>query len=381
MYTPNYVLGQLSASKSASPPSGKPLKTKSTMRYLHLTFLFCVLSVFSSSPTLENPSSTTTSTLNSATANSTPANDVEPTATNIILQSKDGGQTWQDISLDLPENEEPKDFFAGESDVYMRIKNAMYHSKSNLTTPVWEKVNVPDLQGASIAFNRSGLTAYNYAGEVYKKIPATGAWVPIYTNFKKHSMRSIFEAADGSIFLGDDSGLYKSVDNGKSWRQVQNGGWVTHIVESEGVLVGSGQEGIMRSTDNGEHWESVISEGGVGIAVERIKGGFAAISYNTRTQSRRIRISLDSGKTWKAIDETIQPLLHIPSFNGFSDAASISSIKQIGNYFICGHPIGILVSPDMGKTWNVAHKGVDQKVFKVFASGNTLYAVLMNMGC
>jgi photosystem II stability/assembly factor-like uncharacterized protein len=349
------------------------------MRYLHLTFLFCVLSVFSYNPTLENPSSSTS---NADTGNSTSSNDGEPRISNVILQSKDGGKTWQDISLDLPENEEPKDFFAGESDVYMRIKNAMYHSKSNLTTPVWEKVNVADLQGgASIAFNRSGLLAYNYAGEVYKKIPATGAWVPVYTNFKKPLLRTIFEAADGSLFLGSDSGLFKSVDNGKSWRQVLSEGWVGNLVESEGVLMGTGQNGIMRSTDNGEHWEWVISEGGVGVAVERIEGGFAAISYNTITKSRRIRISLDSGKTWKAIDETIQPLLHIPSFNGFSDAASISSIKQIGNYFICGHPIGILLSGDKGKTWNVVHKGVDQKVFKVFASGNTLYAVLMVMGC
>ncbi len=351
------------------------------MRYLHLTFLLCVLSVFSANPDLENSPSTTTTTLNSATANSTPANDVAPTATNIILQSKDGGQTWQDISLDLPENGEPQDFFAGESDVYLRLKNSMYHSKSNSATPVWEKANVPDPGKASIVFNRSGVMAYNYAGEVYKKVPVTGTWMQIYQDFKKHSMRTIFETSNGTLFLGFDSGLYKSADKGKSWKQVQSEGWLGNFVESEGVLMGTGQKGIMRSTDNGEHWEWVISEGGVGIAVERIDGGFAAISYNTRTQSRRIRISLDSGKTWSAIDESIQPLLYIPSFNGFSDAASISSIKQMGNYFICGHPTGILLSGDKGKTWKVVHKGVDQKVFKVFASGNTLYAVLMNMGC
>jgi hypothetical protein len=350
------------------------------MRYLHLTFLFIVLSFFSANPDLEN-STTTTTTLNSDTAKSTSSTDGEPRISNVILQSKDGGRTWQDISLDLPENGEPQDFFAGESDVYLRLKNSMYHSKSNSATPVWEKANVPDPGKASIVFNRSGVMAYNYEGEVYKKLPATGTWLPIYQDFKKRSMRTIFETSNGTLFLGFDSGLYKSADKGKSWKQVQNEGWLGSLVESEGVLMGTGQKGIMRSTDNGEHWEWVISEGGVGVAVERIEGGFAAISYNTITKSRRIRISLDSGKTWKAIDETIQPLLYIPSFNGFSDAASISSIKQMGNYFICGHPIGILVSPDMGKTWNVAHKGVEQKVFKVFASGNTLYAVQMIMGC
>ena len=320
-------------------------------------------------------------------ANPTATNDVKPTATNIIFQSKDGGQTWQDISQGLPVNEQPEGFFAGESDLYLRVKNEMYRSKANLKTPVWEKENGLDPRSNSIAFNRSGVMAYNYDGQVYQKISATGNWLPIYTNFKKRQlMRTVFETADGTVFLGYDHGLYKSADRGKSWKHVLNEGWVMDMVESEGVLIATGQNGIMRSTDNGEHWEWVISEGGVGIAIERIDGGFAAISYSSSTLSRRIRISLDKGKTWKAIDEGLQPSL------------SISSIKQIGPYLICGHPDGILRSSDMGKTWNIVHSSVDKnvlqfgkawnvlstddrKVFKLYVSGNVVYAVARNSGC
>ena len=149
----------------------------------------------------------------------------------------------------------------------------------------------------------------------------------------------------------------------------------------------------MRSTDTGEHWEWVISEGGVGIAVERIDGGFAAISYNTKSQSRRIRISMDGGNTWKAIDEGLQPSLLLSSvkayqasssfasINGLQAQAFISSIKQVGKYLICGHPDGILRSPDMGRTWKLVHSGVDEKVFQIHASGDVLYAVLGGLGC
>ena len=279
-------------------------------------------------------------TLKPIKASPTISNNVKRVATNIILQSKDGGLTWQDISQDLPENEQPEDFFAGESDVYLRVKNKMYRSKNNLITPVWEKENALDPRCTSIAFNRSGVMAYNYDGEVYQKINSTGNWLPIYTNFKKHLMRTIFETTDGTVFLGSDDGLYRSTDRGQSWKQVQKEGWAMDMVESAGVLIATGQKGIMRSADKGEHWEWVISEGGVGIAVERIDGGFAAISYSTKIQSRRIHISLDDGKTWKAIDY------------GLPSSASISSIKQIGNYLICGHPDGIFRSSDMGKTWN-----------------------------
>ena len=362
------------------------------MRFLHLTLLYCVLSVFFSVPSLEYYPSSKTTNLTSITANPTTANEVEAGATNIIFQSKDGGQTWQDISLSLPENEPPQVFFAGESDIYLRVKNVMYRSKSNLETPVWEKENVPGLESAStsLALNRSGMMAYNYEGQVYKRIAVNGTWLPIYTNFKKHGMLNIFESSNGSVFFAYDRGLglYKLSDKGTNWKQVQNEGWVGRIVESEGVLLATGEKGIMRSTDKGEHWEWVISEGGVGIAVERIEGGFAAITYNTKTKTRRMRFSTDEGKTWKAIDE------------GLRSSSSITSVKQLGHYLICGHPDGIFRSSDMGKTWHSVLASVykdvinygamwnvvdayyaDKKVFTIYVSGNTLYAVANNAGC
>jgi photosystem II stability/assembly factor-like uncharacterized protein len=348
------------------------------MRFLHLTFLYFILSAISSDRALEYPPSSPTKILKSSTA-------VKPGATNIILQSTDGGQTWQDISQGLPENEEPEDFFAGESDLYLRGKDVMYRSKSNLKTPVWEKEDI-DPRNASIAFNRSGVMAYNYEGQIYRKVSAAGTWLPIYADFKKHSMRTIFETSGGTVFSGYDHGLYKSVDKGKSWKQVQDEGWVMNIVESQGVLIATGQNGIMRSTDNGEHWQWVIREGGVGIAIESIEGGFAAISCNTKTISRRIHISLDKGKNWTAIDEGLRPTLFI------------SSIKQVGKYLICGHPDGIFRSPDMGKTWDIVHPGADKqlnfsttskrdsfsepgKVFTIHVSGNIVYAVAGGAGC
>ncbi len=317
-------------------------------------------------------------------------NGNKPGLLNSVLKSTDGGQTWQDISEGLPEIEQPVNFFAGESDLYLNEKNEMYRSKSNLINPVWEKENVPDPQSASIAFNRSGIMAFNYKGQIYQKIPAKETWLPIHTNFNKQSMRTVFETADGTVFLGFDHGLYKSTDKGKNWKQVQNEGWVMNIVESEGILIATGQKGIMRSTDNGEHWQWVISEGGVGIAIERIEGGFAAISCNTKTQSRRIHISMDSGKTWQAIDEGLRPTLFL------------SSIKQIGKYLVLGHPDGIFRTSDRGKTWKSVHSGVDEQVdkkefkfvptwntqvsepgnvFKIFVSGNAMYAVAVSAGC
>ncbi|MGQ2984390.1 hypothetical protein [Flavobacterium sp.] len=306
----------------------------------------------------------------------TKAKSKNPGAANIILRSPDGGKTWQDISGTMPTAEQPVSFFVGGTDMYLHVNNAMYHSKSDLITPVWKKTDVPELKGAysspptSIAFSRSGIVAYNYNGQMYQKAPTTEAWHPVHTNFKKYSMRSVFETSDGTLLAGYDSyGLYRSVDDGKNWKKVYENGLVTDITESGGVILAAGSGGILRSVDNGEHWQVVVSEGGVGIAVENIREGFAAIAYNTATGSRMVLISQDYGKTWQSIEKGLPP------------CSSISSIIQMGSYLVCGHPDGIFLSADMGKTWSRVHPGIKEGVFTIYAASNALYAVAGNTGC
>jgi len=312
-----------------------------------------------------------------------------------MLKSTDGGKTWQDISSEMPETGKSINFFAGGSDLYLQAKNGLYHSKGNIKTPVWEKVNVADPQNSSsrpptaITFNRSGVMAYNSQGQIYQKMRDADNWSPVFTNFKNSLMQTIFETADGTVFIGYNHGLYRSTDKGNHWRQVQRAA-VFNMVESAGVLVATTMKGIIRSTDNGEHWHWAINEGGIGLAVEQINGGFAAITYNTETKSRRIRTSFDHGKTWQAIDAGLRP------------SPSISSIKQMGKYLISGHPDGIFRSADGGKTWNSVYPTVDRtdgnafkfvlpwdasnepeprKVFKIFVSDKALYAVAVKEGC
>ena len=370
------------------------------MHLLHLTFLHFMLTFFSGEPTLENSLVSPTRDVKSITANDPTKSNAKPGATNLIYQSMDGGKTWQDISYTLPENDQPA-FFAGEAGLYLRYKDKMYYSKSNLKTPVWENENNVDPRyvgdhpfDGSIAFNPSGVTAYGWNVQVYqKKGLGRGPWSPVYPTLKelmsgtkRNWVGTVLETSDGTIFVGAAGGLYKSADKGKSWKHVIKHGWVTNLVESKGVLIGTSSGGIMRSTDNGEHWYWAIREGGVGIAVERIDGGFAAISYNTKTKSRSIHVSFDTGKTWNAIDAGLPP------------SPNISSIKQIGNYLICGHPDGIFRSSDMGKTWVMVHGSVDNtmmastkprsiaasnndiRVFAIYVSGNVVYAVARRSG-
>lgn len=293
---------------------------------------------------------------------------------NIVFRSADNGQTWEDISDGLPEP--VKDdfgggrnaFFTGDNGLWLTGGNAIYHSRPNFTAPFWTKALLPD-EHSNITPGKNGIFAYNHLSGILQKTIGTSVWSPVFTHFQEKRVRSVLETAGGTIFISSDKGLFKSTNSGKTWKLLPAGGLGGTMVESNGVLLTTGAQGIMRSTDDGENWYWVIREGGVGIHVAKIKGGFAAITYSSASDTRRVRTSYDGGKTWQPIDA------------GLPAQRSISSIIQVGENFFCGHPAGIVRSTDKGKTWQLVLPSIKGKVFHLSASGQVIYAIPKNEGC
>ncbi|MCP9769897.1 exo-alpha-sialidase [Lacihabitans sp. LS3-19] len=287
---------------------------------------------------------------------------------NVIFQSIDNGKTWQDISKGLPDNMENYDFFSFEKDLFIHAGNEIFQRKSDFSTPIWTKAySMKDL--GDVAVCKTGLYAIRYDGIISKKHFSDNSWASPYPTFYEKNLRTVYETNSGAVLIGTDNGLFKSTNEGKTWKKVLEKGWVIKIVESKGVLVATSQNGIIRSTDDGENWNVVISEGGVGIDVAIIKDGFAAISYNTITKTRRVRTSHDTGKTWQTIDEDLPP------------HDLIANILQVDNYLYCGHPKGIFRSPNKGRNWDLILPAIGNKVFSVYSMGNIIYAIPKAGGC
>jgi photosystem II stability/assembly factor-like uncharacterized protein len=288
--------------------------------------------------------------------------------TNAIFRSTDGGLTWQDVSAGLPSNQPIECFSLQQGEIFLGNAEGLYHRPIHATTNLWEQEFLLNEQVADVFSGRSGLYARSAQNDFFQKV-SNGIWTPVFADLKNQYFRTFFEAANGDFFMGTDKGILKSTDQGTTWNHVYDKSWMIQMVESHGVLLCTNEHGILRSTDGGEHWEVVISEGGVGIAVEVIEGGFAAITYNTSSETRRIRISNDGGKTWQPIDAGLPP------------HANIASITQVGPYFLCGHPRGIYRSADGGKTWQLILPSIGEKVFNLSVSGQVIYAVPLNAGC
>ncbi len=333
------------------------------MHIHHLAFLSLLL-CFTACEQVEDRA------LASLTSTAVTGTSVAKTATtNIVFQSTDGGQTWQDISAGLPVGLNPWNFFAGQGELLMLAEKGVYTSTTTSKTTQWEKDIAMDQQLINISAAPTGLMAVSNHARFFQKLKGTDIWMPIFTDFKNASVRTAFTAKDGSTFIGSDDGLFKSTDQGKTWKHVMKIGWVIKMVESDGVLLCTNEGGILRSTDGGETWDVVLYEGGVGIDLAVIKDGFAAITYNTETEIRRVRTSADGGKTWQAIDAGLPP------------TKLVSTILQVGDFFYCGHPDGIYRCVVGGNFWELLLPTIGDKVFNLSVSEGVMYAVLRNGGC
>lgn len=307
----------------------------------------------------------------------------------IVFVSADGGQTWQDISKGLPENL-PKDsirassFFANDKGLFLKVGNGFYHSTPNATGSFWTRENFSG-GNSSTTPGKNGMFASSYWGVNVKKTNGTGIWSPLFDHSQEPRIRSVFETAGGTIFIGTNSGIFKTGDNGKTWKLVYAGGYVGHLAEADGVLLAIGMKKIIRSTDNGENWAKVISEDSVAFDVKSIKGGFAAITSNSQrntVSTSRLSLSYDGGKTWQP---TADKIFIDSMWRSWDDRpmpkAFGTSIIQLGENMLCIHPEGIFRSSDKGKTWKLLLPSVKDKAFSLFGAGNTIYAVLGKGGC
>ena len=307
---------------------------------------------------------------------------------NIVFKSTDGGQTWQDISKGLPENLQEDDikgnnFYANDKGLFLKVGTGLYHSTANATTPFWTKAFSPG-EHSSIAPGKSGTSANDSWSVKLKKTDGTSVWSPIFENLQHPRIGTVFQTAEGAIFMGTEKGFFKTVNKGKNWKLVHTGALVGHLAELNDVLLGISDRGIIRSTDNGENWAVVMSEG-VAWDVKMIKGGFAAITSSSASGTRTLKTSFDGGKTWQPIKASLQDKVIIDSiWRTWNDRPGMqtfmNSIIQVGENFF-SPTNGIFRSSDKGQTWKLLLPSVEGKFFNLFTSGNVIYAIPSKGGC
>jgi len=299
-----------------------------------------------------------------------PENTV-PATTDIVFQSTDGGQTWQDAGVGLPGGLGVGHVFADGNEIYLASPSGLYHRSTALVAPVWEKEPFLDEEITDIFPAQNGLFACSYRNGFFKGIPTTGIWTPMHNALEDKTVRAILETPNGAIFVGCESGIFKSSNGGNCWKQVFADEGVNSFAVSGDVLICGNYKGLLRSTDGGEHWDWVLTDGSA-FKTKRIEGGFITVANDGSWQEgkpNKLYTSTDAGKTWQSIDAGL-PLVR-----------DIYDIAQAGKYLFCSTDAGISRSADGGKTWELVRARANEKeMFQLAVSGQMVFAVRV-FGC
>jgi photosystem II stability/assembly factor-like uncharacterized protein len=309
-----------------------------------------------------------------------------PSAT--LLQSNDGGISWQDCSQHLPKGERIINAAVQDGALYLGAENAgLYHSQYPAMGP-WSKDQVapqleetgddrPNRQLSTVFSGPSGPYVLLLYGGIFRKTPGTEIWQPLHSAaMEREVVHSICPTEDGTLFIGAQSGIYTSTNGGGQWHRVHKG-WTSDLVASKGLLLASAPQGLLRSNDGGQTWDCVLPDPQAFYQLRQLDNGhLVAIRPGGSWQAHRdgqvpLRSSTDGGQTW-------QPLDAASSLTG-----DIYDLKQAGKYLFCSHKGGISRSADGGQTWASVLDGQagDGWYLQLVVVGETVYAVRVEMGC
>ncbi len=289
----------------------------------------------------------------------------EPEPQSPVIQSINGGYTWEDISENLPPETwvssitpTPFGLVAGTDDDGVYLRN-------NLTRQ-WAKI------GGSPLFDSEKITCTFYTGHFlyagifqggfFRYDPARKTWKPMHARLPDKNVRVIIHYGN-SLMVGTDGGIYQSYDEGKTWIQVFNGGQVTSIVENEGTLWAGTYRGLMKSDDEGRIWRYVLDDG----ASQKIKKQGDELVYIR--MGGFVRATENNGRSWHVISQTL------------SANTAIFDVVKSGSFWICSQQQGLVRGSASGFFWPLLRPAQNRRFLQLEGSGNLIYAITGGGGC
>ncbi|HEY7293580.1 MAG TPA: hypothetical protein VH916_01010 [Dehalococcoidia bacterium] len=147
---------------------------------------------------------------------------------------------------------------------------------------------------------------------------------------KGHSVRALART-DGALFAGTKDGVFRSVDDGRSWAQTGiSGREIWDIVpapwDARMIFAGAQPAGLFRSTDGGRSWQEIESFARIPraekwcVPVTPPQGGRArTITLDSRNPERwwvgvevgGVACTADAGKSWSVSLPNNNPDIHV----------------------------------------------------------------------
>ncbi len=282
-----------------------------------------------------------------------------------IHRSVDMGKTWIDLSK--PNSRKPYSIYkegniivcGTDYGIFRSVNSGQTWLKSNkgidttVSLPLGTSMTMKD--GVLYAGTTNG---YSNGGKLYTSTDLGLTWTPVTAPFTKSPAAILFH--DNKLFIASN-GLYVSPDKGATWTKLlpENisepdafSGIYTNGTELYSFVDGNEQaynripSKIYKSQDNGETWKSLTNNGIIQSTRNLVADG------DTLYGSSGL-VSYNNGTTW----QYIKPALKEEYYNLTILGKKGNTI--FGNAMNGNNGSGIVISTDNYKTWTASNTGLD----------------------
>ncbi|MBX7153517.1 MAG: T9SS type A sorting domain-containing protein [Bacteriodetes bacterium] len=316
------------------------------------------------------------------------------------------------------------------NELYVAVNNTGVFSKQ-ADSQYWETQNsgLPPYAYLNIHSNGTTVYTFDFYGSVYKRSDRNSAWqlcppfqytvtgtdssIHVYNLFtttnnttyastsrgvyvlENNNWNHINTDFDGRVLLqrgavlfgaGTNSGVFRSDDNGQTWKEQNNGlnikdlvnnrdytPYVSSLISEGNTIIAGCVEGFFRSVNNGATWVRTAQQyGNIGPMCNGNNASVWCGSANVLLRSD------DSGRTWNTI-----PTLSIPTDRRISALYSSGNTVYVG----CGHSGnwndfvgGLFLSTDNGSSWSEvstpsvrSYVGLDTTYYPTCYGSDSLY--------
>ncbi|MGA2296261.1 MAG: T9SS type A sorting domain-containing protein [FCB group bacterium] len=190
-----------------------------------------------------------------------------------------------------------------------------------------------------------------------------------------------FFIVGNDIYVGNDTGLFLSTDNGNNWKIIIINDTTINLINAiaisgNNIFVGTGRNGVFLSIDSGAKWTQV-NKGLTNLEISTITINGNNLIVGT---SNGLFFSTDKGENWTAIGmngSPVYPIYSVEIYNNFIFAGtnnhvfftinngiiwdeiyydyhifSVNQIKLVGNYLFVGTNLELDMLTNIGGNWN-----------------------------
>jgi len=259
----------------------------------------------------------------------------------IVYSSIDGGNTWHAFDHGIPPDatissflvQDDKIFASTDYDgIYLIKRMEKQWKRIDEDLPKGIDINTILISGKTFIIGtlRHGIMISKNDGKNWDS-PSIQINTPVRT---LHKMQNL-------TFAGADNGIYKSLDDGKTWTHIYKGVQVNGFTELNHKIYAAVMNGAIMSDDNGITWKYIYKSNTLHDISNDGKKLYAM------TLGDGLKSSDENGITWDQINNGLGTL-NLYTFE----------LKTFGNKIFAAQWYGIYSSDNWGKTWNIIKNGL-----------------------